>query len=57
MPVEYYCAYCGYVLYRERKNVLSLETVLRKYCYTCPCCLSPFRVKATLMIEKIKKSL
>jgi Zn finger protein HypA/HybF involved in hydrogenase expression len=40
MPLIVKCHSCGFVLYQGR-DLKSLEVILRRWGYRCPCCLSP----------------
>ena len=39
MPICIVCDSCGFILYRG-KELKSIEDVLRRWDYRCPCCLS-----------------
>ncbi len=44
MPVVVVCHSCGFVLYSGREPK-SVDDVLRKWGYRCPCCLSALKPK------------
>ena len=44
MPLTVVCHSCGFVLYSGREPK-SVDDILRKWGYRCPCCLSPLKPK------------
>ena len=44
MPIEIRCTSCGFVLYRG-KDLVSVYSVLMRYGFQCPCCLSKLEPK------------
>ena len=44
MPLKIVCSSCGFVFY-EGKDPKSVDNVLKKWDYRCPCCLSKLELK------------
>ena len=44
MPLIVQCSSCGFILYKG-KDPKSVEDVLKKWDYRCPCCLSVLKPK------------
>jgi len=55
MPITIVCASCGFILY-QGKDPKSVDDVLRRWGYRCPCCLSPLKpVIRDVKIEVVEK--
>ena len=44
MPITIQCSSCGFILY-QGKDPKSVDDVLKKWGYRCPCCLSVLKPK------------
>jgi len=54
MPIIIKCHSCGFILY-QGDELVSIESVLRKWGYRCPVCMSPLSNKPVRFIVEARK--